>query len=80
MDSKTVPNVLKSDERHAIDGQALVAIGYTLDYNAESGRLTVAPDRSVDRIVDLDFVCNVVESFGFSLMQATANQAVFRQG
>lgn len=79
MQSKTAPDVLKSDDMATVDGCSLVNLGYCVKYNPEAGAVEVTPNpnRSVDRIVDLDFVRRTVEQFGFSLRHAEPDRAVF---
>ena len=79
MNTKPVPEALQTDEPHTAGGKALVDKGYTIHYEEVGATewITVRPDQTAENIVDTDFVCEVVENFGFWLVEATARKAVF---
>ena len=79
MQSKTAPEALQTDDPHTAGGKALIDMGHCIQYE-EVGRtewVTITPDQTTENIIDTDFVCEVVEGFGFSLVEVTARKAVF---
>lgn len=78
-ESESVPDELRSEDRHQADGKAIVDMGYSVEYEQENRTEWVTvrrPERQRDKTV-APFVWETMESLGFRTVSLKEGEAVF---
>jgi hypothetical protein len=78
--TETVPDELRTDDRHDADGKAILDMGYRIEYEKENSTtwVTIRPgDLMADDTLVEEFVCRIMENLGFRRVEVVGGKAVF---